>query len=116
MYRKILFVFALIIMNSITLFSQNLVINEVVASNTTINMDEDNTYQDWVELYNNSASAINLNGYGLTDDGGNLYKWIFPNITINSGEYLIVYCSDKNRTNPANPLHTNFKLVRVAKL
>ncbi len=91
-------------------FSQTLVINEVVASNSLINTDEDGDYQDWVELFNNSTNPINLNAYGLTDDSGNLYKWVFPNVTINAGEYLIIYCSDKNRTNPANPLHTNFKI------
>ena len=55
-------------------FSQTLVINEVVASNSLINTDEDGDYQDWVELFNNSTNPINLNAYGLTDDYGNLYK------------------------------------------
>ena len=91
-------------------FSQTLVINEVVASNSLVNTDEDGDYQDWVELYNNSASPINLNGYGLTDDATLPFKWVFPNVTINPGSYLLIYCSDKNRTNPANPLHTNFKI------
>ena len=91
-------------------FSQNLVINEVLASNLSINSDEDNTPQDWVEIYNGTSQAINLNGYGLTDEVNLPYKWIFPNVTINSGQYLLIWASDKNRTNPLNPLHTNFKI------
>ncbi|HQX04823.1 MAG TPA: CotH kinase family protein, partial [Flavobacterium sp.] len=90
--------------------SQNIVINEVLASNTSTNMDEDASYQDWIELYNTGLSPINLQGYGLTDDSTVLFKWVFPNVTINPGSYLLIWASDKNRTNPNNPLHTNFKI------
>ena len=90
--------------------SQNIVINEVLASNTSTNMDEDASYQDWIELYNTGLSPINLQGYGLTDDSTVLFKWVFPNVTINPGSYLLIWASDKNRTDPANPLHSNFKI------
>jgi len=86
------------------------VINEVLASNTTINQDEDGTYQDWVELYNLGASAVNLNGYGLTDDATLPHKWTFPNVTIGAGQYLLIWCDDKNRAVAGSPLHTNWKI------
>lgn len=91
-------------------FGQGVVINEVLSSNTTINTDEDGDYQDWVELYNNGAAAVNLNGYGLTDDPSTPFKWVFPNVNIGAGEYLLIFCSDKNRTTPGQPLHTNWKI------
>ena len=100
--------FLLLLTNSVT--SQGIVINEILTSNTTVNQDEDGTYQDWVELYNSGATAVNLTGFGLTDDALLPYKWIFPNISLASGQYLLVWCSDKNRTNLSTPLHTNFKL------
>ena len=90
--------------------SQNIVINEVLASNTAVNKDEDDSYQDWIELYNTGITPINLQGYGLTDDSTELFKWVFPNVTINPGSYLLIWASDKNRVNPLNPLHTNFKI------
>ncbi|RTY95910.1 CotH kinase family protein [Flavobacterium sp. GT3R68] len=89
---------------------QNLVINEILTSNTSINTDEDGSYQDWVELYNNGSSSINLNGYGLSDDPAVLNKWVFPNVSIGAGQYLLIWCSDKNRTTPGSALHTNFKI------
>ena len=49
-------------------FSQNIVINEILTSNTSINKDEDGSYQDWIELRNNDAININLAGFGLSDD------------------------------------------------
>lgn len=90
--------------------AQGIVINEVLSSNTEVNVDEDGTYQDWVELYNAGAVAVNLNGYGLTDDATAPFKWTFPNVTVAPGAYLLVWCSDKNRIIPGSPLHTNWKI------
>ena len=78
--------------------------------NTTVNEDEDGTYQDWVELYNTGATAVNLNGYGLTDDATLPHKWTFPNVTLGAGQYLLVWCDDKNRAVAGNPLPTNWKI------
>ncbi|ESU24171.1 hypothetical protein FEDK69T_06070 [Flavobacterium enshiense DK69] len=101
--------FALLLFTNIA-FSQSVTINEVLASNTSINQDEDGNYEDWVEIYNYGSTAVNLNGYGLSDDAALRHKWSFPAVTLNPGQYLLVWCSDKNKTNPANALHTNFKI------
>lgn len=90
--------------------SQSIAINEVLSSNTTVNPDEDGNYEDWVELYNYGGVAVNLNGFGLSDDVALPHKWSFPAVTLNPGQYLLVWCSDKNRTTPGSPLHTNFKI------
>ena len=99
----------LAITNSV--LSQNIVINEILSSNSFSNMDEDGSYQDWIELYNNGATTLNLSGYGLSDDATILYKWTFPSVSIAPGAYLLVWASDKNRTVAGSPLHTNFKLA-----
>ncbi|HPJ09201.1 MAG TPA: CotH kinase family protein, partial [Flavobacterium sp.] len=91
-------------------FSQNIVINEVLASNTNSIEDENGSKEDWVELYNNGPASVNLLGYGLTDDPALPFKWTFPNVTVASGQYLIVWCSDKNRSVAGQPLHTNWKI------
>jgi len=103
---KFLVFFVLFHLNS---YTQNIVINEVVSSNSLVNTDEDGSYEDWIELYNSGTESVNLNGYGLSDNN-NLFKWVFPNKTIAAGDYLLVWCSNKNRTNPELPLHTNFAI------
>ncbi|MFC1636095.1 hypothetical protein ACFL5Z_14760, partial [Planctomycetota bacterium] len=40
----------------------------------------------------------------------NLTKWAFPEVTLASDGYLVVFASDKNRRDPLGVLHTNFKL------
>ncbi len=90
--------------------SQSIVINEVVSANTTINQDEDGSYQDWVEIRNNGASAVNLDSFGLSDDALLPFKWTFPAVSIGAGQNLLIWCSDKDRATAGQPLHTNFKL------
>src|SRR5688572_14963459 len=101
---------SLVVLSYDSLFAQSIAINEVLSTNTAVNQDENGNYEDWVELYNYGTTAVNLNGYGLSDEAALPHKWSFPSVTLNPGQYLLVWCSDKNRTNPANPLHTNFKI------
>lgn len=82
----------------------------MMSSNSEIIADNDGDFNDWVELYNNSDSPISLQGYGFTDNPSQPFKWIFPDITLAPNAHLIIWCSDKNRTNPALPLHTNWKI------
>lgn len=88
---------------------KGVVINELAAVNETIATDDDGDFDDWIELYNNSETNFSLSGYYLSDDLGNLTKWAFPDVTINAGEYLIIW-ADGDTTAPTG-LHTNFKLA-----
>lgn len=107
--KKITFLLFLLL-TFFSLRAQNVVINEVITSNSTVITDDDGSYEDWVELYNTGAEAINLEGYGLTDLSSNPYQWTFPAYWIEPGEHLLIWCSDKNRTDINFPLHTNFKI------
>ena len=78
--------------------SQDIVINEVLASNVFWNTDEDGDSSDWVELKNIGNRAIDLFGHGLSDDPLDIQKWIFPEATIlEPGAFLLVWCSGKDR-------------------
>lgn len=89
-------------------------LNELSADNSSSNLfrDEDGEVEDWIEIYNGGTSTVSLGGWSLTDDPGQPQKWIFPEISIGAGQYLVVFASDKDRkpTAPGANLHTNFKL------
>ena len=87
-------------------------INELMASNRTQLQDEDGDWPDWIELYNGSAGPVDLTGYALSDDDVNQRKWVFPALTMQPGEYLVVFASGKDRRE--GTLHTNFKLSATA--
>ncbi len=64
-----------------------------------------------MELYNPTNAAINVGGWYLSDSSTNLTKWQIPaGVSIGSGQFLVIWASDKNRVNPANPLHTNYNI------
>ena len=86
------------------------VINEFLAANGTGLVDEDTDPSDWIELKNTGASAVNLAGWALTNDSGELGQWVFPSRTIAAGGYLVVYASGKNRKPVSGNLHTNFTI------
>ncbi len=89
-----------------------LYINEVLSSNDSSEQDEDGDYSDWVEIWNSGAEAVDLAGWGLSDSASNPFKWTFGDVTIQAGEFLVVWASSKNRpavTN-GNQLHTSFAI------
>lgn len=82
------------------------VINEIMQSNIDCIMDDLNDFPDsWVEIYNGTSEAINLNNYriGLTDDVSASYR--LPSKQVAPQGYAIIYC-DK----VASGLHTDFRL------
>jgi hypothetical protein len=86
------------------------VISEFLASNGGGLRDEDLQSPSWIEIYNSGPGAVNLGGWRLTDDAGDLTKWTFPATNLPAGGYLVVFASGKNRANEGWPLHTNFQL------
>jgi hypothetical protein len=86
----------------------DLVINEFMASNNTTVMDQDGEFEDWIELYNNGTSSIDLSGYYITDDDSDLTQWTLPDgTTIEPDGYLIIWADDDE---DQEGLHANFKL------
>ncbi|MCH8044216.1 MAG: lamin tail domain-containing protein [Planctomycetes bacterium] len=86
------------------------VISEFMAINEDALQDEDGDFTDWVEIHNPSRDAIDLDGWHLSDDQGDLSRWTFPATTLEAGEYLVVFASAKDRATAGSELHTNFKL------
>ncbi len=84
-----------------------LVISEVMHHNSAVLSDESGDFPDWIELYNASASDISLSNHSLSDKQGG--GWAFPDITLKSEEYLIVFADGKD-TVIGNELHTDFSL------
>ena len=89
--------------------NQSVWINELLAKNESINVDEAGENDDWVELWNYDQFEIDLANYYLTDKRDNLTKWEFPDSSsqILPNEYMIIWC-DEDQGDGA--LHTNFKL------
>lgn len=92
---------AIFILFLMVLFYDNargqVVINEGSNKNYSSISDENGDYPDWIEIYNAGTDTIHLQGYSLTDDMGQPFKWTFPDIKLLPGQYKVVFCSGKNR-------------------
>ncbi len=87
-----------------------LVISEFLAINSNTLHDDFGEASDYVELFNGTSTALNLQGYCLTDTLGNPAKWVFPATQLLPNHHLLVWASGRDRRIPGQPLHTNFKL------
>ena len=63
---------------------------------------------DWVEIYNSTGSAVNLGGYGISNNPKNPAKWVFPDISIEPGEYLLLYATGSADKAQKKNLKLNF--------
>jgi hypothetical protein len=89
-----------------------LVVNEFLASNSSKGTDEFGESDDWIELYNGSNYAIDLAGYGITDDLTKHQKYVIPGgssatTTIQPKGFLLIWCDSQT---DQGPLHTSFNL------
>lgn len=87
-----------------------LAITEFMAQNTRTLKDEDGEFVDWIEIQNQGSNTVSLLNWSLTDASGNRRKWLLPATNLPPSEFLVIFASEKNRTTPGRPLHTNFKL------
>ena len=92
--------------------SQNIKINEIMASNNSVIQDEANEFDDWIELYNAENESVNISGLFLSDDQDNPAKWFVESTepdktTISAGGYLILWADNDT---DQGILHMNFKL------
>jgi hypothetical protein len=73
-------------------------INEVSSASVSTFLDEDGDQEDWIELYNSSGVAIDLEGFKISrKEEGKTKSWTFPSIIIKPYAYLTIFCSEKNR-------------------
>ncbi|MBN1640839.1 MAG: lamin tail domain-containing protein, partial [Anaerolineae bacterium] len=86
------------------------VISEFVAVNDGATIDEDGDASDWVELYNQGPTDVDLTGWYLTDERRDPVRWQFPQVILPANGYLVVFASGKDRAAAGSELHANFSL------
>ena len=92
------------------LLAAGVIINEFMASNNSGYQDPafPGQFPDWIELYNPTPTPVDLQGWQLKDSSS---VWTFPTgASVGANGYLVVAADDKNLTDPAHVLHTNFNL------
>lgn len=78
------------------LCAQAVRLNEIQSANANTFRDERGETPDWIELYNADDSAVNLSGWGLSDDVARPFKWTFGDVTLPPAGLLLVFASGEN--------------------
>ena len=90
-----------------------IVISEVMASNDSVATYPKAGYTDWVEIFNSGDAAVDLSGWGLSDNPEKPLKWQFPNgTTIRPGEYRVILCDKDTEKSSDAELHASFTIGR----
>ena len=92
--------------------TSGLYITEVMAGNKNLVGPNVKNPYDYIEIYNMSGQAVNLKGYGLSDNIKKPRKWQFPDITIENNSYLVIYCDTTQTTKNGVYYFTNFNLAK----
>lgn len=97
--RRNIWVFLFLILVLSTGLGATVRIQEFMASNGGALADEDGDFEDWIELYNAGPEPVALEGWGLSDNAGSPFKWVFPEgWVLGAGEFLLVWASGKDRS------------------
>ncbi len=87
-------------------------ISEYMLKNSMGIRDCDGEYSNWIELCNFGEEEIVLDGFSLSPKESGFAQWEFPQGTkIGAGEYLLVFCSGKNKVSEGE-IHTDFTIGR----
>ena len=103
-------------------------IHEIMASNTRAYPDitDFEDYPDWIELKNTGAAAASLNGYFLSDDPSDPFKWPVPTTASIAAGGFLLFMADGHDAAPGQTFprgywpwrnfttekyHTNFNLA-----
>lgn len=87
-----------------------LVINELMADNKTAfaDPDEPGAFEDWFEVHNPGAEAVDMSGMYITDDPSNPTKWkVGAGVVIPAGGYLVFMADNEPGQGPR---HASFAL------
>ncbi len=87
-----------------------ILISELLTENLSALPDEAGRFSDILELHNPTDSPVNLSGYCLSDSLSNRFRYRLPEVTLNPGSYLVVYCDGLNYVSEAGGIHANFAL------
>lgn len=87
-------------------------VNEIMPSNRDTLSDADGDYPDWIELINRSSEAIDLTGWGLSNDEEDPFRWTFQDQIIGPGEHLLLFASGKTSLSASGEIHVDFRLSR----
>ncbi|MBQ6232514.1 MAG: lamin tail domain-containing protein [Clostridia bacterium] len=89
--------------------ASGLYLSEIMSDNASALPDENGAFADWLEVWNTSDHPIEMKNVGLSNRSDKI-QFLFPEMTLEPGGRVIVFCDKVNRDDPAGTLHAKCKL------
>lgn len=88
-------------LNSLTREDDGITITEVLPKNKGL-IKFDNSYDEYVEIQNNTEHDINIGDYFISNDINVPFKWKLPDIKLKSNQVYLIKQSDMNKDEETN--------------
>jgi len=87
-------------------------INEIMSANTVTVADPQGEFDDWIEIFNDNDTAVNLAGLYISNNAANPTMYQFPtggpSTIIPANDFVLIWADLEQSVN--GPLHVNFDL------
>jgi len=85
-------------------------LNEVQPLNVNGIADNLGEIEPWIELYNPGTSPVSLAGLYLSTNYADLTSWALPAVSINPGQFLVIWADGQTAQTSGTNLHVPFRL------
>jgi len=89
----------------------DLILNEVMTNNTQILLHNGANAYSWIELRNNSKSAIDLSEYTISKSFNALNAVALPSVTLQPGQFIVLMASGDKQLSTSSYHHIDLKLT-----
>lgn len=96
---------------SVVTVDSPVLLNEVMASNSSAVCNEYGEYADWIEIINVSDETINLKDWSITQAAEEVNVFLFPDQELEPGECVALFADGRNQNTAGYVYHAPFKLA-----
>ncbi len=86
-------------------------LSEIVSDNISSYVAADGSMPDWIEIENAGSETVSLKNYALMADSNVGKLFVFPDVSLAPGEYMIVLADGTDVTVKNGELHAPFRLA-----
>lgn len=86
-------------------------LSEIMSENGSTLFNDTGDAPDWIEIENSGSKSVNLSKYSLLVESNVNKVFVFPDVSIAPGEYLLIYAEGSNAATSGEALSAPFRLA-----
>ena len=86
-------------------------LSEIMSENGSTLFSNSGDAPDWIEIVNSGSASVNLSKYSLLVESNINKVFVFPDVSIAPGEYLVIYAEGSDAATSGEALSAPFRLA-----